>query len=45
VGTSNWVTFHQSIQGEFFDKTFSADDRKSLYGLERNTDDYDAGKL
>lgn len=45
VGASEWKSFHQNIKGEFYDKTFSADEKKSLEGLRRCTDDYDRKKL
>lgn len=45
VGKSEWVAFHEAIKGEFYDTTFDPNVKKSLYGLERCTDDYDKNKL
>jgi calpain-15 len=45
VGKSEWHDFHMKIKGEFYDKTFCADDKKSLVGLGRCEDAYDRGKL
>jgi Calpain family cysteine protease len=45
VSNSQWISFHEAIKGEFYDKTFDAEVRKTLFGLERCTDEYDRKKL
>jgi len=34
-----------NIKGEFYDRTFDSQDKRSLVGLGRCTDDYDRKKL
>lgn len=34
VNNSKWIEFHQNIQGEFYDETFSHNEKKSLLGLQ-----------
>ena len=45
VGNSEWHDFHKDIKGEFYDEAFAADDPRSLFGMKKCEDDYDANKI